>query len=110
MFKCPLGDCVSKENSVYIGLTSTTLSRRLTMHTHTHTHKHTHTHIYIYMTAIYVSHYLSWFISGIPNAVYFGEGSISVIELLYYMIINEYVLVFIFIQLHEFLSAFDIYK
>ena len=31
MFKYPLGDCVSKENSAYVGLTSTTLSRRLTM-------------------------------------------------------------------------------
>ena len=30
MFKCPLGDCVSKENNV--GLTTTTFSRRLTMH------------------------------------------------------------------------------
>ena len=33
MFKCPLGDCVSKKkNNVYVGLTTTTLSRRLTMH------------------------------------------------------------------------------
>ena len=32
MFKCPLGDCVSKENNVYVGLTTTTLSRQLTMH------------------------------------------------------------------------------
>ena len=32
MFKCPLGDCVSKEDSAYIGLTTTTLSRQLTMH------------------------------------------------------------------------------
>ena len=32
MFKYPLGGCVSKENSAYIGLTTTTLSRRLTMH------------------------------------------------------------------------------
>ena len=32
VFKCPLGDCVSKENSAYVGLTTTTLSRRLTMH------------------------------------------------------------------------------
>ena len=32
MFKCPRGDYVSKENSVYVGLTTTTLSRRLTMH------------------------------------------------------------------------------
>ena len=32
MFKCPLGDCISKENSAYVGLTTTTLSRRLTMH------------------------------------------------------------------------------
>ena len=29
-FKCPLGDCIS--DNIYIGLTSTTLSRRLTMH------------------------------------------------------------------------------
>ena len=32
MFKCPLRDCVSKENSAYVGLTTATLSRRLTMH------------------------------------------------------------------------------
>ena len=32
MFKYPLGDMVSKENSAYVCLTSTTLSRRLTMH------------------------------------------------------------------------------
>ena len=31
MFKCPLRDCVSKEN-MYVGLTTTTLSRLLTMH------------------------------------------------------------------------------
>ena len=31
-FKCPLGDCISDNNNVYVGLTSTTLSRRLTMH------------------------------------------------------------------------------
>ena len=31
-FKCPLGDCVSDNNNIYVGLTSTTLSRRLTMH------------------------------------------------------------------------------
>ena len=31
-FKCPLGDCISENNNVYIGLTSTTLSRRLMMH------------------------------------------------------------------------------
>ena len=31
MFKCPLGDCVSKENNTYVGLTITTLSRRLTV-------------------------------------------------------------------------------
>ena len=30
-FKCPLGDCISENNNIYIGLTSTTLSRRLTM-------------------------------------------------------------------------------
>ena len=30
-FKCPLGDCISG-NNIYVGLTSTTLSRRLTMH------------------------------------------------------------------------------
>ena len=28
-FKCPLGDC---NDNIYVGLTSTTLSRRLTMH------------------------------------------------------------------------------
>ena len=31
MFKCPLGDCVSKENNAYVVLTTTTLSRWLTM-------------------------------------------------------------------------------
>ena len=32
-FKCPLGDCISdNNNNIYVGLTSTTLSRRLTMH------------------------------------------------------------------------------
>ena len=30
--KCPLIGYVSKENSTYVGLTTTTLSRRLTMH------------------------------------------------------------------------------
>ena len=32
MFKCPLGNCVSKENNAYAGLTTTTLSWWLTMH------------------------------------------------------------------------------
>ena len=32
MFKCPLGDGVSNENNKYVGLTTKTLSRRLTMH------------------------------------------------------------------------------
>ena len=32
LFKCSLGDCVSKENSEYVGHTTTTLYRRLTMH------------------------------------------------------------------------------
>ena len=31
-FKCLLGDCISDNNNIYVGLTSTTLSRRLTMH------------------------------------------------------------------------------
>ena len=31
-FKCPLGDFISENNNIYIGLTSITLSRRLTMH------------------------------------------------------------------------------
>ena len=33
-FKCPLGDCISdnNNNNIYVGLTSTTRSRRLTMH------------------------------------------------------------------------------
>ena len=31
-FKCALGDCISENNSMYVGLTWTTLSRRLTMH------------------------------------------------------------------------------
>ena len=32
IFKCPLGDCISDNNDIYVGLTSTTQSRRLTMH------------------------------------------------------------------------------
>ena len=32
MFKYPLGECVSKENYAYVGFTTTTLSRWLTMH------------------------------------------------------------------------------
>ena len=31
-FKCPLGDCISENNNICVSLTSTTLSRRLTMH------------------------------------------------------------------------------
>ena len=31
-FKCPLEDCISDNNNIYVGLTSTTLSSRLTMH------------------------------------------------------------------------------
>ena len=31
-FKCPFGDCIADNNNIYVGLTSTTLSRRLTMH------------------------------------------------------------------------------
>ena len=31
MFECPLGDYVYKENYTYVNLTTTTLSRRLTM-------------------------------------------------------------------------------
>ena len=32
-FKCSLGDCIfENNNNIYVGLTSTTLSRRLTMH------------------------------------------------------------------------------
>ena len=30
-FKCPLGDCISENNNIYVGLTSTTQLRRLTM-------------------------------------------------------------------------------
>ena len=30
--KCTLGDCITENNNIYVGLTSTTLSRRLTMH------------------------------------------------------------------------------
>ena len=41
MFKCPLGDCVSKANNTYVDFTTTTLSRRLTMHFNIY--------IYIYM-------------------------------------------------------------
>ena len=32
MFKCPLGDCVSKEYDTYVGLTTRTLPRQLTMY------------------------------------------------------------------------------
>ena len=32
MFKYPLGDCVSNENNTYVGLTTTTLSRHLTVY------------------------------------------------------------------------------
>ena len=32
LFKCPLGDCVSKENSAYVDFTYTTLSRKLKIH------------------------------------------------------------------------------
>ena len=32
IFKYPLGVCVSKENNTHVGLTTTTLSRRPTMH------------------------------------------------------------------------------
>ena len=31
-FKWPLGDCIFGNNNIYVGLTSTTLSRRLTIH------------------------------------------------------------------------------
>ena len=31
-FKCSLGDCISENNNIYVGLTSTILSRRLTLH------------------------------------------------------------------------------
>ena len=31
-FKCPLGDFIPDNNNIYVGLTLTTLSRRLTMH------------------------------------------------------------------------------
>ena len=31
-FKCPLGDCISDNNNMYVGSTSITLSKRLTMH------------------------------------------------------------------------------
>ena len=30
--KCPLEECISDNNNIYVGLTSTILSRRLTMH------------------------------------------------------------------------------
>ena len=32
MFKCPLGDCVSKENNTYVGLTINILSGLFTIH------------------------------------------------------------------------------
>ena len=31
-YHCPVGDCVRQKNSSYIGYTTTTLSRRITMH------------------------------------------------------------------------------
>ena len=31
-FKCTLGDCISENNNICVGLTSNTLSRRLTVH------------------------------------------------------------------------------
>ena len=31
-FKCPRGDCISDNNNIHVGLTSTTLSMRLRMH------------------------------------------------------------------------------
>ena len=31
-FKCPLGDCISKNNNTYVGFSSITLSRKLTKH------------------------------------------------------------------------------
>ena len=31
-FKCPSGDCITENNNIYVGLNSTTLSKRLTMH------------------------------------------------------------------------------
>ena len=31
-FKCTLGDCISENNSIYVGLISTTLLQQLTMH------------------------------------------------------------------------------
>lgn len=34
-FKCPIGDCARRSNSTYIGYTTTSLSRRLTMHLQT---------------------------------------------------------------------------
>ena len=34
-FKCPIGDCARRQNSTYIGYTTTSLSRRLTMHLQT---------------------------------------------------------------------------
>ena len=49
----------------------------------THTHTHTYTHIYIYITTVYSCHNLTWYVCDRPNAIYFGDFSISVIELLY---------------------------
>ena len=31
-FTCPVGDCISENNNTFVGLTSTTLLRRLTVH------------------------------------------------------------------------------
>ena len=46
-YKCSIGDCALRDNCKYIGYTTTTLSRRITMHlqnggpkTHTETHHH----------------------------------------------------------------------
>ena len=51
----------------------------------------------MYILQLYGCHYLTWWVYGRPNAVQFGECSLSVIELLYNIIIDKYILVHIYI-------------
>ena len=53
----------------------------------------------IYITTVYYCRYLTWWVSSRPNAIKLGECSISLIELLYNIIINKYILVFFYIYL-----------
>ena len=49
-FKCPLGHCISKNNNIYVGLTSTPQSRRLTMHFSDTCSREQHLKIHLYPT------------------------------------------------------------